>query len=110
MIERSLAEEGALLRAQLRERVVVVGVRTEGQALVHVLGLASLRGIAVRGPMRGREQAFALVRDRLGEPVAVDRDTALAELSRRYLAGHGPATDRDLPAGRAFRFGTPAPG
>ena len=26
----------------------------------------------------------------------VDRDVALGELARRYLAGHGPATDRDL--------------
>jgi len=28
----------------------------------------------------------------------VDRDAALAELARRYLAGHAPATDRDLAA------------
>lgn len=96
VIERSLAEEGPLTRAQLRERVAAANVPTEGQALVHLLFLASLRGVAVRGPMRGREQAYALVRDWLGEPVAVDRDTALAELARRYLAGHGPATDRDL--------------
>jgi hypothetical protein len=26
----------------------------------------------------------------------VERDRALSELARRYLAGHGPATDRDL--------------
>ena len=37
-----------------------------------------------------------LVRDWLGEPKPVDRDKALAELARRYLAGHGPASDRDL--------------
>jgi hypothetical protein len=36
------------------------------------------------------------VRDWLGEPPAVDRDAALAELARRYLAGHGPADERDL--------------
>ena len=96
VIERSLAEEGPLTRAQLRERIVAAGVRAEGQALVHVLFLASLRGLIVRGPMAGREQAFALVRDWLGAPPAVDRDASLAELARRYLAGHGPAGDRDL--------------
>src|SRR5664280_2082232 len=58
---------------------------------------AAERGMAVRGPMLGREHAFVLVRDWLGAPpAAVDRDRALAELARRYLAGHGPATDRDL--------------
>ena len=96
VIERSLAEEGPLTRPELRERLVAANVRTEGQALVHLLMLASLRGVAVRGPMRGREQAYALVRDWLGEPASVDRDTALGELARRYLAGHGPADDRDL--------------
>jgi hypothetical protein len=96
-IERSLAEHGPLSRAELRRHIAAAGVRTEGQALVHVLALASLRGLTVRGPVTGGEQAYVLVRDWLGPPPgAVDRDTALAEVARRYLAGHGPATDRDL--------------
>ncbi len=103
VIERSLAEEGPLTRAQLRERIVAAGVRAEGQGLIHILYLASLRGLIVRGPMAGREHAFALVRDWLGAPPAVDRDSSLAELARRYLAGHGPAGDRDL----ARRVGLP---
>jgi hypothetical protein len=96
VIARSLAAEGPLTRAQLRERIDTAGVRTEGQALVHLLILASLRGITVRGPMIGREHAYVLVRDWLGESAPVDRDRALAELARRYLMGHGPADDRDL--------------
>jgi hypothetical protein len=95
-IERSLADEGPLTRLQLRDRIAAAGVRTEGQALVHLLMLASLRGLTVRGPMVGRDHAYALVRDWLGRPAPFDRDDALAELARRYLAGHGPASDRDL--------------
>jgi Winged helix DNA-binding domain len=95
-VERSLAEEGPLTREELRDRIAAADVQTEGQALVHLLMLASLRGIAVRGPMVGRQHAYALVRDWLGEPAPVDRNRALAELARRYLAGHGPAGDRDL--------------
>lgn len=97
--ERALADDGPLTREQLRERIAAAGVRTEGQALVHVLMAASLRGTIVRGPMIGSRHAFALVRDWLGEealPSPVDRDAALAELARRYLAGHAPASDRDL--------------
>lgn len=95
-IERSLVEEGPLTRAQLRERLDSAGVRSEGQALVHLLFLASLRGIAIRGPMAGKEHAYVLVRDWLGPQGPVDREAALAELARRYLVGHGPADDRDL--------------
>jgi hypothetical protein len=95
-IERALAEEGPLTRAQLRARLDSAGVRTEGQALVHLLFLTTLRGLVVRGPMVGGEQAFVLVRDWLDPARPVDRDAALAELARRYLVGHGPADDRDL--------------
>jgi hypothetical protein len=67
VIERSLADEGPLTRDQLRDRIARAGVRTERQALVHLLALASLRGLTVRGPMVGRQHAYALVRDWLGE-------------------------------------------
>jgi hypothetical protein len=96
VVERSLAEDGPLDRRALRDRLDSAGVPTKGQALVHVLMLASLRGLTVRGPVAGAQHAYALVRDWLGEPEPVDRDRALAELARRYLAGHAPAGDRDL--------------
>jgi hypothetical protein len=97
VVERSLERGGPLTRRQLGERISAAGVRTEGQALVHVLMLACLRGICVRGPMVGSEHAYVLVQDWLGgPPEPVDRDLALAMLARRYLAGHGPASDRDL--------------
>ena len=90
-IERALAEDGPLAREQLRERV-----GEDGQALIHLLALASLRGLIVRGPVVGRQHAYVLVRDWLGVQPPVDRDAALAELGRRYLAGHGPADEHDL--------------
>jgi hypothetical protein len=98
VIERALGEDGPLTRKQLRERVAAAGVRTDGQAMVHILFLTALRGLTVRGPVMGSEQAYALVRDWLPglDLNAGDRDRALAELARRYLAGHGPADDRDL--------------
>jgi hypothetical protein len=95
-IEHSLAEEGPLGREQLGERIARAGVRTEGQALIHLVALASVRGLAVRGPVVDGAHAYVLVRDWLGEPGAVDREAALGELARRYLAGHGPASERDL--------------
>jgi hypothetical protein len=96
VIEASLTAEGPLTRLQLRDRIAAAGVRTEGQALVHELIAASLRSVAVRGPMAGDQHAYVLVRDWLGAPPPFDRDAALAELARRFLAGHGPADDRDL--------------
>jgi hypothetical protein len=101
IIEGALADEGPLTRRELRARVAAKGIRTEGQAMPHLLGRAVLRGIAVLGPFRGTQQAVALARDWLGAAPTTSlegpaRDTALAELARRYVAGHGPASDRDL--------------
>lgn len=96
VIEKALTEEGPLTRPQLRERLDAADVPTGGQALVHLLFLATLRGFAVRGPMVGKEHAYVLVRDWLGEQRPVEREQALAELARRYLRGHAPADDRDL--------------
>ncbi len=95
-IERALAEEGPLTRAQLRERLETAGVSPKGQTLIHTLFAAAVRGLVVRGPMVGKEQAFVRTEDWLGPQPRVERERALAELARRYLAGHGPADDRDL--------------
>ena len=65
-IERALTDEGPLTRDELRDRVRAAGVETAGQALVHLLMLACLRGIAVRGPFRGRQHAYVLAHDWLG--------------------------------------------
>jgi len=95
-IKRALASEGPLTRLQLRERLEAAKVPSAGQALIHLLFLATLKGIAVRGPMLGKDHAYVLVSDWLDPVQPVDRDLALAELARRYLVGHAPADDRDL--------------
>lgn len=95
-IVKTLGDTGPMTRAQLRAVLRRAGVPTAGQALVHVLFRATLEGHIVRGPMIGRDHAFVLAADWLGERPKVDRDRALTELARRYLIGHGPADERDL--------------
>jgi hypothetical protein len=100
LIVRILGEEGPLRRSEIGARLEAAGYAIPDQALVHLLFLPSLDGRIMRGPFRGAEQAFVLVRDWLGEePPALSAETrpaALAELARRYLAGHGPASAADL--------------
>jgi len=61
----------------------------QGQAVPHLLLRASLLGVCVHD-LAGRFRAVSLPR--------VDRDAALRELARRYLAAHQGADERDLAA------------
>ena len=101
-IERSVARDGPQTRDQLAERLDRLGVPARGQAMPHLLMEASIAGSIVRGPMRGRRQAFVHTRDWLGAVPrrleGSDRTRALAELVRRYLRGHGPAAPADAAA------------
>lgn len=110
VVAKALAADGPQTSGQLTGRLAAAGVQAAGGAALHVLMLASLRGIAIRGPVTGAGHAYVLTADWLGKPPReLDRDVALAELARRYLAGHGPAADRDLakwaglPLGQARR-------
>jgi hypothetical protein len=97
LIGDALTAQGPLTSAQVRERLMVAGIDKAGNATLHLLMLTCQRGLAVRGPMIGAQHAYVLVADWLGAPPAIaDQDAALAELARRYLAGHGPSADRDL--------------
>jgi hypothetical protein len=99
-IERMLAREGPLLRSDIAERLQSQGIRTEGQAIAHLVWLAAAEGTICYGPDRGGERCFVLARDWLGRPATkkMDPEAALQELAVRYLRAHAPAEPADLAA------------
>ena len=95
-IERALADDGPQTRDQLRERLRRKKLPIADNSLSHLCFRAGVLGILARGPMAGKQHAYVRIADWLGEPPAVDRHAALADLARRYLAGHARGDDRDL--------------
>jgi hypothetical protein len=96
LIERMLENDGPLTRPEIAERLRRHRIRTDGQAIAHLVWLAAANGSICFGPDRGADESFVLVRDWLGEPVVMDRDAALIELAVRYLTSHAPAEPADL--------------
>lgn len=83
-------------RAEVAEHLAAAGIAVSGMALEHLVMHAELEGVICSGPMRGRQQTYALLDDRAPAARTLDPDAALAELTRRYFVGHGPATVKDL--------------
>ncbi len=99
VIVDALAGAGPLSRPDLRRGLEASGVPCPGQIFIHLVAAASLRGLVVRGPVLEGAHAYVLAADWLGRPPRpLDADEAHGRLARRYLAGHGPASARDLAA------------
>jgi winged helix DNA-binding protein len=96
LIARMLERDGPLIRSEIAERLRRQGIRTEGQAIAHLVWLAAAQGLICYGPDRDGEQCFVLVRDWLGKPKPMDPEAALAELAVRYIGAHAPATPADM--------------
>ncbi|MGH2663587.1 MAG: winged helix DNA-binding domain-containing protein [Actinomycetota bacterium] len=95
-IRRILKRDAPLTRPQLAERLRRKGIRTDGQAIAHLVWLAAAEGVCCYGPEIDGEPAFVLLDEWVGARRPLDRDAALAELAVRYLRSHGPATVADL--------------
>lgn len=96
LIQRMLERDGPLTRPEIADRLRRRRIRTDGQAIAHLVWLAAAEQTICFGPDRGGEETYVLVRDWIGKPEPRDRDAALAELAVRYLSSHAPAEPADL--------------
>ena len=104
LIARMLERVGPLIRSEIAERLRRQGIRTEGQAIAHLVWLAAAHGVICYGPDRNGEQCFVLVRDWLGKPKLMEPEAARAELAVRYLTAHAPATPTDMACWSGLRL------
>src|SRR3712207_9151704 len=54
------------------------------------------RSVICSGGLKGKQQTYALLDERVPPAPALTRDEALAELVVRYFTSRGPATAKDL--------------
>jgi len=99
-IRTILAETGPLTRYELvdrlRKRRIELDPKTQGP--IHLIALAGLMGVLCLGPDRDGASTYVLLDDWVAKARPPARETALAELARRYFAAFGPATVDDLTA------------
>jgi hypothetical protein len=96
IFERALGDHGCLTRRELGTHLQRAGLPSTSMAQAHIAMYAELEGLICSGPRRGKQSTYALVADRAPAAPRLQRDEALAELTRRYFRSHGPATIRDF--------------
>jgi hypothetical protein len=96
LIVSALAGGNRLTRKELASVLERARFDPEGQRLPYVLAHCELEAVIGSGGLEGKQQTYALLDDRVPPARSLDREEALAELTRRYLRSHGPATTNDL--------------
>jgi hypothetical protein len=105
VLDGMLAERGPLTREEIRQELSAQGIPSAGQATIHLLGLAALKGHLCYGPQRQGQETFVRMADWVDRGAAVPPEHAPAELARRYLAAYAPATAEDLAAWSGLTLG-----
>ena len=86
-----------LTRQELKLHLQRAGIRVDGaQRLAFLVMQAELDAVICSGPRRDRQFTYALLDERVPPARTRSRDEALAELTRRYFASHGPAQLHDF--------------
>jgi Winged helix DNA-binding domain len=96
LIARWLEEDGELTRGEIGARLGREGIVATGQRLGYVMMSAELAGVVCSGSRHGKQHTYALLERRAPGAIRLAPDDALAELTRRYFTGHGPATMKDF--------------
>ena len=81
-------------RAELAQALADRDLVSQGLRLAYIVMNAELEGLICSGPMRGAQQTYALVDERVPRTAASTGDAP--ELAYRFFLGHGPASIQDL--------------
>jgi hypothetical protein len=95
VLERVLRDRTYLTRTEIAKALQTARIPCSHLRLGLIMMRAELDAVICSGPRRGKQFTYALVDERAPEARTLTKDEALAELTTRYVASHGPATIRD---------------
>lgn len=84
-----------LTRLELVAALKQAGIPVNNERITHLMIHAELAGIVCSGGQRGKHFTYMLLEERVPPGKILERDEAVAELTRRYFTSHGPATIKD---------------
>ena len=95
-LRKALQGNQHLTRAELAPILTRAGVPVDGYRMGQLMGHAELDQVICSGVRKGKQFTYALLEERAPQAKTLEREVALAELTRRYFRSHGPATLQDF--------------
>ena len=95
-ITEELSDGSSLTRKEIGTLLERRGIVAAGVRLGYIMMHAELNALVCSGPLKGKQQTYALLDMRTPNPRTIAREEALAELVRRFFRSHGPATIHDF--------------
>jgi hypothetical protein len=96
IIEKTLTNNKHLTREELMIELGKAGINTQLNRAAHIMMNAELEGIVCNGIMRGKQQTYALMDEKVPKGLVFTREEAIVELTKRYFNSHSPATLQDF--------------
>ena len=96
-LTKALRDSQQLTRAELASVLQQAGIdASDLLRMTYLILSAELDGVICSGARRGKQFTYALLDERVPAAKTLSRAEALAELTRRYFTGHGPASAEDF--------------
>jgi hypothetical protein len=101
VIGKALEGGNHTTREGLGTALARAGIKAEGQKLAYVMMALELNAVVCSGAMQGKQHTYALLEERAGKGKRGgagkrSREEMVAELLRRFVAGHAPTTVRQF--------------
>jgi hypothetical protein len=97
VLEGALKDNKQLTRPELGSALEKAGIKNATSVrLGYFMMSAELDGVICSGARKGKQFTYALLEERAPNAKRLEREEALAELTRRYFATRGPATLHDF--------------
>jgi len=96
VLAKALEGGKELTRREVKETYHKAGIDAEGLKLTYLIMYAELEALVCSGRLKGKQHTIALISERAPQAKSLPREEALAELTKRFFASHGPATVQDL--------------
>ena len=97
VLVKALQGSKHLTRTELKNALNRSGIAANDTIrMAHIMLRAELDGVVCSGQRMGKQFTYALLEERVPAVKALSREEALAKLTQRYFASHGPATLADF--------------